>query len=74
MSELVKRPVFQCSSGEMSSSDEEAASPEHGACSSNDVFVTSLVSESSESDQEESPAKKKRGHVKDTRDWAVIDR
>jgi hypothetical protein len=73
VSELVKRPVFQCSSGEMSSSDEEAASPEHGACSSNDVFVTSLVSESSESDQEESPAKKKRGHVKDTRDWAGID-
>ena len=74
MSELVKRPVFQCSSGEMSSSDEEAASPEHGASSSKDVFVTPQASESSESEPEESPAKKKRGHVKDTRDWVVIER
>ena len=57
----------------MSSSDEEAASPELGASSSKDACVTPMASEISDSEIEDLPRKKKRGHVKDTREWVGSD-
>ena len=58
----------------MSSSDEEAASPEVGASSSKDVYVTPMPSEGSESEVEDLPRKKKRTHIRDMREWVVIER
>lgn len=74
---LTNRPVFQCRSVQIMSSDEEAVSPDLGASSSKDRPVSPMpagASSSESSDEELEVAKKKRGHQKDTREWTLIAR